>query len=575
MTQPYSPKRSALGAKASSLALALSVALAAPLSVFAAPNGTNTVNDGQIIQGGNYFNTKGSETVFQNSAKTGLYLKGGDTVTAREVNGVGQLTGNGGNVHINAPGQVVRLDGNIDASGLIVNGVLGNGGHVKIDAGYLYQNGQIFLQGQHGGQANINVGAMTVGPNAGIFANSTGGGNGGVVTINSKGAVDIAKGAIIDTSGKVIGTYDTNVINIQGGLVNLDGVLKANGGAPGDSGGAVLVAANGKSQAMDLNAIQKTDFFKGDADAIAAATHTANLSKTMDGHIAIGPTGKVLAEGAAGFIGYNPTNGGDGGFIRLVANDGRVDNNGLVSVNGGDGGFNPDPAIGPVILAKEGNNCVWQQTSLGQNGGNGGHAGQVQIAFKENGFSNNGMITANGGKGGNGQEARADDAKATSHYSHGGDGGNGGNGGLVHLYGRPSDSSLANIQVNGGEGGKGGIAVPNKCHGACNGQPGIPGQPGEIIVTPPPETITPNTPLPPPYPKENTRIGDTLPGALGPLVNYNRSIFMARAPLPIIQKKPKPVIVPPPPPPPAKPKAVYHAPPKKPVKKRVPVRGYW
>jgi hypothetical protein len=83
---------------------------------------------------------------------------------------------------------------------------------------------------------------------------------------------------------------------------------------------------------------------------------------------------------------------------------------------------------------------------------------------------------------------------------------------------------------------------------------------------PPPPPPTP--PLFPPYPKEYPRLGDTLPPGINQVLNYNRSIFLARAPLPIIQKRtpPPPVVVPPPAP--VKPKP-------KPPQKKATVRGYW
>lgn len=517
-----------------SVALALAVTLSfSPLTAALANVGdVNSVNNGHDIAGGTYYNTPGSETTFVNSAHTGLYLKAGDTVVGREVApGTLQETGNGGNLHFSAPGQVVQLDGNIDVSAILKGGAYGgNGGHVTIDSGALYQNGQIFANGNNGGMVQMNVSGMTMGPGARIEARGLQG-NGGVVNINSSGVVNIPQGAVVDSSGAVIGTYNTNVIQVKGSMVNLDGILQANGLNPGQAGGKVAIYA--------------TDSLK------------------------IGPNGKLFANGADGFNGYNPTNGGNGGMVLVSANK-NLDNDGLIAANGGKGGTNPDTAVGPVNTVVDGaGHTVNQQVSNGQNGGNGGNGGQVEVYFKDN-MTNNGKIEVVGGDGGQGQIAYAG-AYGAHQYANGGVGGNGGDGGFVKFFGTPSQAVLDHVNVSGGHGAAGGAATTQSaCGCATPGSAGACGKPGGYSVTPYKPPSIPKHPLYPPYPREYTRLGDSLPGAAGQVVNYNRSIFLARAPLPVIQKKappPPPVVVLPAP---VRKKVVH-----KPAPKRVPVRGYW
>lgn len=514
-----------------SLALAVSLAFSTLPAALAHVGDVNSTNDGPNITGGTYFNTPTSQTTFVNSAHTGLYLKAGDTVTGHEVNPLTlQETGNGGNLHFSAPGQVVRLDGNIDVSGILKGGAYtGNGGRVTIDSGALYQNGQIYANGTNGGMVQLNASSMTMGPGARIEARGVDG-NGGVIGINSPGAVNIPQGAVIDSSGTVIGNYNTNVIQVIGGIVNLDGIIQANGLNPGDAGGKVAIYA--------------TDSLK------------------------IGPTGQVLANGADGFSGYNPTNGGNGGLVLVSANK-NLDNDGLVAANGGNGGMNHDIASGaPVTDDGYGGQ---QQVNLGQNGGAGGNGGNVEVYFNKGQMTNNGSIEVKGGDGADGQQAYSG-TDGAHQIATGGDGGAGGNGGFVKFYGTPSQGVIDHLNYQGGSGGQGGLAATkSNCGCATPGIAGACGLPGGYLVqpyTPPPTPPTP--PLYPLYPKEYGRLGDTLPGSVGQVLNYTRSIFLARAPLPIIKKKDAP------PPPPVVPVVVPVAKPKpKPVPKRVPVRGFW
>ncbi|HEY9687366.1 MAG TPA: hypothetical protein V6C52_10355 [Coleofasciculaceae cyanobacterium] len=611
------------GRWATSAALAASLLISNLPLALAAPGDVNSTNDGQVVQGGMYYNTQNNWTTFQNSAGTGLHVQTGSTVYGREVsdaaNPAASMTGNGGNILFNAPGQVVRIDGNIDANGIMgqSGALVGNGGHVRIESAFLYQNGQIYANGVNGGQVQFNVGGMTMGPNAAISAQGVGGA-GGVVGINASGAVDIAKGAIIDTSGAVIGNYNTNVIAIQGGLVNLDGILMANGLNPGQQGGKVDVRTTGGATPISEVAMLNAPQLISAAERQALINRDAQLRATKNGSIQVGADGQMTANGSDGVVGNNPTDGGNGGLVNLVASA-ELNNDGLITANGGNGGTNPDVARGTVSRFYKGQelftdqngtyvlkgqdgqgnpvytdewgspisvnpadlNAAYVQHSIGQNGGNGGDGGTVLVRYGTTATSN-GAIEVVGGNGGDGQMAVADaqGPEFPAQIAQGGNGGNGGTGGYVELIGGvgaklPSASTLANINVNGGSGGYGGSAdTKNDCGCEIPGSNGACGAPGKItyrVDEKPSEK--PPTPLFPPYPKEYPRLGDALPGRQSPVLSYTKSIFLARAPLPVIQKRqppPKKVmftqIVPAPATPAPKPQP--------PQKKKV-VRGFW
>jgi hypothetical protein len=216
-------------------------------AVWAGPGDVNSINDGQTIAPGTYYNTPGSRTTFINSNGDGIRVNVGDVVRGLESSEAAIPTGNGGTFHIYAPNQLVQINGTVDLSAIYSNGSYqGNGGNLFIDAGIYAQNGSLFGNGINGGNFQFNVGSAMFGPTAQIQALGTGGGTGGNVMVNAAGVVDVAAGAVFNTSGKVLFSYDTNVINIEGGLINLDGVLQANSVvATGDDGHIALVSVEG------------------------------------------------------------------------------------------------------------------------------------------------------------------------------------------------------------------------------------------------------------------------------------------------------------------------------------------
>ncbi|WP_303673669.1 hypothetical protein [Vampirovibrio chlorellavorus] len=628
------------------LSLTTSLLLAnSPLS-FAGPGDTNSTNYGENVAGGTYYNTTGNRTTFTNNGN--MIVGAGTTVRGLEVNNNGDLTGNGGHLHFDARGGVMRVDGTIDASAALgQNGAyLGNGGKVTIDAGALVQNGNIFANGLNGGTIVFNVGQLTVDPGSRIEALATGANAlPGQININATGQVTIPNGAVIDASGNYVGGYNANVIQISGSVVNLDGVVMANGLSAGAKGGAIGIygseialgsnakvtangAEGGQGGAINVAATEKIAISSGaeitangglgasgGAVLVGAALDSSGnvglLTKSVEnnGLIAanggdgdsgvdagnggvvvvlasnsVSNTGRISADGGNGFNGYNPSNGGNGGKVGY-GSDGDVGNSGRITANGGNGGTNPNVEQGPVSETQdEHGNVSYQQVSLGQNGGRGGNGGEVRVAFNTN-IRNDGSIEVVGGNGGNGQEAQANETdyqgQPVHQYALAGNGGDAGNGGKVLFHGEPGQDVLNNVNVNGGSGGQGGNAsTSSACGCATPGAGGACGAPGEIHVTPKPPCAGGGTCSPPPkppenplfplYPKEYGTLGDTLPPNAGNVLSYNRSIFLARSPLPIIQKKTPPA---PPPPPPAKIMLVKPKP--KPPQKKVPVRGYW
>jgi len=476
------------------VALSFTVALA-PMSY--ALNPINSTQDGRIIQGGTYYNTAGNTTSFINSHSGGLWLKAGTTLRGLEVNSSGNLDNNGGTVHLYAPDNVVRVDGNIDVNA-IRNGqgaYLGNGGKVFIDSGYLFQNGNIFANGANGGLVQVNVAGMTLGAGAQIQAKGSTGA-GGTVAINSAGPVDLRLGALIDTSGKVLGTLDSNLINIEGGLVNNEGTLRADGVA--SRGGSIRLVASGQSPYQDIkDSLQAATVNPpGDTTAptISVSERTALLQRTKglidtnEGQVFLSrdtssstpsfisnlsvngtggnvdnrndttqsPTsragdggnitllamqgiqnlGNIRANGSAGRSGTSPVNGGNGGTISIVSQAGIANAQGRLEANGGNGGASTG-------------------TTAGGKGGDGG-----LISFGYNGtMTNTGGLYADGALGGNGTHP-----------------GRGGNGGLMVFSGNTNPTGNGSLDVIGRPGGNNNLNLGGKAGTIVSPNPGTLGQ---------------------------------------------------------------------------------------------------
>jgi hypothetical protein len=459
--------------KAFQITLSASVCLLNFVSYAALP--VNSVVDGRHIQGGAYGNTVDHVTTFKNSAGGGLWLQAGQNLRGVEVDTVGNLTNNGGAFHFYAPGQVVRLDGNIDVRST-QNGAgafLGNGGKVFVDSAYLYQGGNIYANGLNGGLVQFNVGSATLTGNARIEAKGFGG-EGGVIAVNASGPVDMQRQTVLDSSGRVAGTIDNNLINIEGSLVNLEGTLQANGVQ--SRGGTIRIVSTGLSQLDDTPEALQTAVnsqILSTAEANGINTRMSILVANYDGDTRIASgnqavrQAQVFANGSSGTAIYSGNNSvdpvnraGDGGTIIITAQR-RVLNGGWLLANGG---------------------------NLNSNEGNGGNGGTISINAAQ--LISSGRITVDGGNGSQ----------------------KGGNAGLAAFSYLGGFSNFGVLRAMGGNGesksGNGGLVVfgamvnpnGNGMVAATNGNGGINGLPGAIIQADPTQA-------------ENTLIGQR--GSLG------------------------------------------------------------
>lgn len=504
--------------------LAVTIGLTGTLGAFAQQ--VNTINDGRVVSGGTYYNTPNSKTTFTNSGSGGLWIRDNTNVRGVEVNAAGNLTNNGGTLHFYAPNSVVRVDGEINVNAL-QNGqgaFLGNGGKVFVDAAYYYQSGNIFANGINGGLTQFNVGSATIQPGATIQARGFGG-NGGVIAINSDGAVQIKQQTLLDTSGKVAGTFDSNLINIEGGVVRATGTMRADGAvvnaAEGSRGGTVRLIATGNTNLEQVGQALQDAATPGTQPGQMIPTFTGNEGNTLraelqdtvnqfDGDVHLSGTfsnnqgipALISANGTSGAgAGNNDTaqentlRAGDGGTIILSAM-GDVHNLGWIQANGGAGASGSAPVRGGnggtiVVTAGERvKNDLFTFTTrnaglVGQfqaDGGRGGNSGSTGFAGSvggkgglmafshKTGMVNKGDISARGASGGSGQLEQGVFQSS---------GGHGGQGGLIVISGPSNPTNGGALKADGGNGGQGANVAVNQAQGGVAG----------VIVSPNPQTL--------------------------------------------------------------------------------------
>jgi len=436
----------------SSICLAMSIALLQGYTQAEVP--VNTVNNGPIIHGGNYFNTADGQTTFTNSGHGGLWLQSGSTLRGLEVDANGVPNLNGGTVHLVAPNAVVRLDGNIDVhanqrTDQDFTVEMGNGGKVFIDAAYLFQKGNIYASGNNGGVVQFNVGSVTIANGAVIDVHGAWN-QGGVININASGVVDIGRQAILNTTGNTTHILDTNVINIEGGLVNVEGRLIANGVY--DRGGTIRLVSAGQTdltRAQDAlqDGVNAHTFSAGEAQNLTDRLTALKSNYNGDVRLASGnPQSQAILEANGGnngnffFHTMDPTDpihqdrAPEGGSIlvtaaRDVLNGGKLSANGTSSdrtlsgpENGGNGGtinFNAGRQIvnGGRLEANGGNGKIpyFPDPSLpwvSADTGHGGNGGLIALSYRGN-MHNTGLVQAIGGNA----------AVLAGHPYHGGNGG--------------------------------------------------------------------------------------------------------------------------------------------------------
>jgi hypothetical protein len=372
--------------------------LAMSLSVFSFPcwadTPVNTVNNGSVIQGGLYLNTPDSKTTFTNTAGTGIWLKNGSNLRAVESNASGAFTNNGGTIQISAPNQVVRLDGNIDVRGLRDNSgqYLGSGGKVFVDADYLFQNGNIYASGFHGGLVQFNVGGATIGSGARIEANGVGSSStslpsgvigypiGGTIAINSKGPVDIQSRTVLQAQGA------RGNVNIEAGVVNLSGLVQADGAA--FDAGTIRLISTGQSNLTPIQSALQTATNQGvftASESTAINNKLTNLVTNHDGDIIITAAESthpraVLSTRTA-----------------ILAAERNINNGGWISTDG----FAPiggESSTGGVISLNAAS-TITNTGRISANGLPGDPAGIIALSYKD-GMLNSGSIVATGNHGG-------------------------------------------------------------------------------------------------------------------------------------------------------------------------------
>jgi hypothetical protein len=381
-------------------------------------NQVNQTYDGAKIKTGTYFNTYNGETKFINSAGTGITLDTGHNIRGLEVNN-GALFGNGGNIHIQAPNQVVKINGNIDVRGIVLNWPTGpsygNGGTVTIDASYLYQNGNIYAGGLNGGLVSMNVGGMLMGPSSHIDASGndwqyqspydpnaklTQTGLSGQVTIKSTGNVTIPKGAHITTAGPGFiwpSSPEQSNIVIIGKCVNMDGVLHA-ARAKDTNGGSIALISNDPGSDVNIgkSAILQTD---GGNVSISSGRDINNAGLILTSGYQYATTHDVI-DGTFGVAGGNVSVSA----ARTINNSGRIQADSGPST-GGIGGASAPPFYfygtdsGTMIFTAHSiiNNGVIRSNGGSSEFSTGGKGGD--ITFVGSNPTGSGIVSAMGGPG--------------------------------------------------------------------------------------------------------------------------------------------------------------------------------
>jgi len=493
----------------------LSMTIGVTTSNYAAPP-INSVHDGLIIPGGTYYNTSNSSTKFINSGSGGLWLQGGSTVRGLEVNTHGDLTNNGGAIQLFTPGQVVRVDGNIDVNATVDGrgAYVGDGGKVLVNAAYLFQNGNITGLGVRGGHVTVNVNSATFGPQSKIDVNGSPDGIGGTIRINATGVVDIKNGALLNTTGVPLPGVDSNVIEIIGPMVNNEGKIVADGVRSNlnqnfktSDGGTIRLVATGNLNLKPVTQALATSKALTETERHDVSGRLQWLANTQNGNIrnagiiranggeidilpyVFGGGGgriflsasKQILNQSSGSITANGGNfgrtGGNGGQISLISGSGRyTQNDGSIEANGGLGADVPSGGLGgnggsirAVNVSNTGVINALGGIEFGIDGGTGGAGGNIKMVNLINsgdiglrGGGASGDYNAQGGNGGHFQAVNVTGAgfiDASGGYGYGDGASYGGNGGRVDIT-NASISQSGGILSYGGAGkggGNGGI----------------------------------------------------------------------------------------------------------------------
>ncbi|WP_156898221.1 hypothetical protein [Methylocapsa acidiphila] len=354
-----------------------------------------------------------------------------------------------------------------DSNGVLAQSLGGGGGNGGFSIG--------LAGGQEFGGA-LSVGGFAL----------TGGGNGGVVTVDSFGTVQTMGDRSNAIEAQSIGGSGGNGgFSLSGALALSNAGLTASiggGGSGGGSGGAVTVDSNQGAVLADnfatietlgqsANGIEAQSIGGGGGNGGFSGAFTATADSKASLSLSVGGFG-----GAGNFAGQVNVVSVDN---ILTHSDGS---NGILAQSIGGGGGNGGFSFAGTISVPDGNSFTLS-ASLGGFGGSAGNAGAVDVAstgiISTEGANASGVVAQSlGGGGGNGGLSVAGSFNFASQnnvpsitVSVGGTGGAGGAGGSVNVTRIGATTTIGDnsygilVQSIGGGGGNGGLSVAGSIGG--------------------------------------------------------------------------------------------------------------
>ena len=373
----------------------------------------------------------------------GTLVRVDGAVRAQQVRGNGQLTGNGGNLNVNAP--LIIINGSVSADATQAGG---NGGVLNFNTGngVLVNNGTISARGVDGGQILFTTGSFTLGQN-GVIDASGNGGRGGYIGLNASGVVDIrgkmsVSGAstnqnsnnLIEIQGAGVTIASTAVINALGDKgavsINSTGNLSNRGtiavdGAGSETAGSIVLTATGNIDqggnlqskggpgSVSLNAGGEIAFDTGSNITVENGSFTANAGtdivfQNSNDHVAVSANngGSIQLVAAEDVIMDATRLEARGGTISVNANYVQLGDKSTLSTSTLDGSD-----AGDITINANGDINIVARTdsaTLAANGGKGGNitvAAQGSLGIKATSDSPTFVIEANGENGQGGSVA--------------------------------------------------------------------------------------------------------------------------------------------------------------------------
>lgn len=386
------------------------------------------------------------------------------------------------------------------------SGAGGAGGRITVVAQSILSFSGIDVSGGTGGlanswaypsgTANLRGGVTPPGVNGGNAGN---GGNGGSVVVRAlDGSITFAGGTHSDIRASG-GDGGTQGLSAQGGDAGASfGTMGSPGGnagvtGNGGKGGVVsIIALHNVAADNDISVSGRIWVTGGNAGGIQSNEYRSGGLGGAGGDVLSAANGRATgSDGGTGGQGSPTGSGGHGGSIVIANSTGRIMLSDLFAFGGSAHGQAGTGGSGGHSITFGGN------AGDGGNGGHGGNGGQVTVLNKS-GLASASSINANGGDGGQGGMGGAGgkvlhpdrDVYAPGdpygpndgRGGYGGNGGNGGNGGSVRVM--PALKSVTTVQ--GGIGGAGGGFGPGITQWwdlpPTNGQAGVSGIPGNVVM---------------------------------------------------------------------------------------------